>query len=473
MNVTRIFLVLALSLGVVCGQAVFGQTLNGPTIPKALGVTVPPVKVMVGRKGMPLFRIAPPANFAVQPKTATFTINYLAAGEANDYGDVCIGWPDEAKAGFSYAANIWGSLLNSSVPIKISACWANMGTGGILGHGGASDYYRDFTGAPQADTFYPVATANALHGSDLNGNTEEIIIAYNAEFTDWYFGTDGLCPNSKIDFVQVVIHEMAHGLGFIGSMSVSGSLGSWGFSGYPTIYDTFTEDGAGQKLISAYGNPSSGLATALTSASVYFNGANANAGNDGSKVQLYAPTTWSSGSSYTHLAEIFNNTINAMMTYAINYGEAIHDPGPVTKGMFADAGWSSSTPSAVVPTIAANGVTNSLTVNYPDTVTITVAMNAGSYLGENVDWWVVAFSHSGSWYYLNSAMQLTSFNGDLGNCWPVYQEALFNLPSTTALDALQLPRGTYDFWFAVDYPMNGILNPAGLIVYDLVTVVVQ
>lgn len=470
------FLILALTVGVSFAQEVFGQTLYGPTMPERLDVAVSPVKVMVGRKGMPLFRIGPPANFAIRPKTATFTIEYLNAGEINYYGDVCVGWPEEAKAAFSYAANIWGTLVNSSVPIKINACWANMGTSGVLGHGGASDYYRNFTGAPYSDTYYPLATANALYGSDLNGDTEEVIIAYNAEFTDWYFGTDGLCPGSEVDFVEVVMHEMAHGLGFLGSMSVSGGQGSWGFSGIPTIYDRFTEDGAGQSLISAYGNPSVGLANALTSDNVYFNGANANAANGGSKVELYAPATWSSGSSYNHLAESFNGTVNAMMTYAIDYGESIHAPGPVTLGLFTDVGWPSSTPTPTTPaepTIAANGVTNTITITYPETVSITVAMDAGSYAGANVDWWVIAFAHSGAWYYLDSTMQLTSFSGDLSFCQPVYQGALFDLASTTVLNRLQLPRGIYDFWFAVDYPMDGFLDIAGLVVLDKVTVVLQ
>ncbi|MFA5043395.1 MAG: hypothetical protein WC381_02195 [Kiritimatiellia bacterium] len=324
----------------VCAQGVIGQTAMGPLRGVALAdADAPqPVNVMVGRSDVPQFQIAPPANFVEQPKTATFTINYLNAGEVNYFGDVCIGWPAEAKTAFTYAANIWGTLLNSSVPIKISACWANMGGGGLLGHGGARSYYKDFSGAPQSGTYYPVAIANALYGGDLNGDgTEEIVIAYNAQFTDWYFGT-GTCPADKIDFIQVIMHEMCHGLGFIGSMSASGSTATWGYSGIPTIYDRFTENGSGTKLIT-YPSGSSTLYNQLVSGSVYFNGANANAANDGAKVKLYAPNPWKPGSSYAHLDEIFNGTANAMMTYSVNYGETIHNPGPVTLGILKDNGW--------------------------------------------------------------------------------------------------------------------------------------
>lgn len=126
-----------------------------------------------------------------------------------------------------------------------------------------------------------------------------------------------------------------------------------------------------------------------------------------------------------------------------------------------------------VQTIRANGATNAIAVNYPDPVSVTVELNAGEAAGTQADWWVVAFAHSGEWYYLNGAIQWTQFSGDLAFCQPVYQGALFNLSSTTVLDSFQLPRGTYDFWFAVDR-RDGILNyPAGPISCDVVTVVVE
>ena len=45
-------------------------------------------------------------------------------------------------------------------------------------------------------------------------------IAYS-DGIDWYFGTDGSTPFSQYDFVSVVMHEIAHGLNFAGSMRVS------------------------------------------------------------------------------------------------------------------------------------------------------------------------------------------------------------------------------------------------------------
>jgi hypothetical protein len=62
--------------------------------------------------------------------------------------------------------------------------------------------------------------------------------------------------------------------------------------------------------------------------------------NGGSAVRIYAPGTWSSGSSYSHLNyATFNDTENELMVYAISSGEAIHDPGPVARGLLRDLGW--------------------------------------------------------------------------------------------------------------------------------------
>ena len=72
---------------------------------------------------------------------------------------------------------------------------------------------------------------------------------------------------------------------------------------------------------------------------VLFDGLNANAANGGNRVPLYVPSTWQSGSSYAHLAESFNATPNALMTYSLNNGESVHNPGLVTCGILKDLGW--------------------------------------------------------------------------------------------------------------------------------------
>jgi hypothetical protein len=273
--------------------------------------------------------------------TSTFSITYVPNGGTDHWGESCLTFPDEAKAAFDAAAAVWGSILQSPVPITIRACWANLGSSGILGYSGGAPLHKDFSNAPRANTWYEGSLANALAGSDLDPGSFDMNITYNLDFP-WYFGTDGVTPSGQYDFMSVVLHEIAHGLNFSGSMQYSEGQGSWGYNGYPIIYDTLIRDGSGNLLIDTgvYGNPSAGLGSALTSNDIWFHGSNAMAANDGQRVKMYAPSTWAPGSSYAHLDYFtFAGTANRLMVYAISDGISTHDPGPVAKGLLQDLGW--------------------------------------------------------------------------------------------------------------------------------------
>ncbi|OGF22884.1 MAG: hypothetical protein A2V63_12025 [Candidatus Eisenbacteria bacterium RBG_19FT_COMBO_70_11] len=295
------------------------------------------------------YRVPPPTEFSLRRPSvalATITVSYLGT------------WDPAAQAAFQYAVDIWQTQITSAVPIAVEANWTALAPG-VLGSAGPKGFWRNFTGAPQTDTWYPEALANHLSGSDLNPANAEIAANFSSSFSNWYFGTGGNPPAGKYDFVTVVMHELAHGLGFVGSMSVGGSCGTgqgcWG-SGtpFPFVYDRSAENGSNQSLINTvlFPNPSTALATQLTSNDVYFDGPSARAANANSAVKLYAPAAWNQGSSYAHLDEVFNNTPNALMTFSLSSAEAVHSPGPVTRGLFEDMGWSVVT----VPVLSAWGL---------------------------------------------------------------------------------------------------------------------
>ena len=304
--------------------------------------------------------------------TATFSITYVADGGTDPWGASCTTFPEEAKAAFHAAAATWGNLLQSSVPITISACWSNLGSSRTLGYSGGGPLRRNFTGAPLTNTWYAGSLANALAGSDLDPSSFDMHITYNSEFS-WYYGTDGVTPSGQYDLMSVVLHEIAHGLNFSGSMSYSGGTGSWGFgTGYPVIYDTFMRDGtanSGSNLLidtGAYANPSVALGSALTFNNIWFHGTITTAANGGQKVKMYAPSPWSSGSSYSHLDySTFKDTANSLMVYSLPRGVARHDPGPVTLGIFEDMGWPIVTIEMVDspdPATVGNNLTYTITV---------------------------------------------------------------------------------------------------------------
>lgn len=314
----------------VMQSAAFGLDIEETNVPDSM--PGPTTLVYYDPNPQVIQDISPPLNFllAAAP-TADIQVNYN--------GD---GWTAEAQTAFEYAASIWETQIKSDVTIVVDADFSSLGTG-VLGGAGTTTIHRDFSGAPVSGTWYAAALANALSGVDQNGGTAEISASFNNNINisglDWYYGIDGNTPSNRIDFVSVVLHEIGHGLGFFGSMTKSGLTGSWGYSGYPVIYDRFAENASGQSLLDDFANGSVALGTQLTSNALYFDGPNANAANGGSRVPLYAPSSWQQGSSYSHLAESFNGSSSALMTYSIGSGETEHSPGPVTLGLFEDIGW--------------------------------------------------------------------------------------------------------------------------------------
>ena len=280
-------------------------------------------------------KTSPPLNFLMAAAPAAdIQVNYNGGG-----------WTSAAMNAFEYAVSIWETQIKSDVTIVVDADFSSLGTG-VLGGAGTTTIHRNFSGAAYSNTWYAAALANTLSGTDQNGSEAEISASFNNNINisgiDWYYGTDGNTPGNRIDFVSVVLHEIGHGLGFFGSMTVSGGVGTWGYNGFPVVYDLFTENGAGQSLMNDFPKGSVALKNQLTSNDVYFDGLNANAANGNSRVQLYAPFSWQQGSSYSHLGESFNGTSSALMTYAIGPGETEHAPGPVTLGVFEDLGWNAN-----------------------------------------------------------------------------------------------------------------------------------
>lgn len=152
---------------------------------------------------------------------------------------------------FTYAANIWGSTLTSSVPIIINAQFTALtctATSGVLGSAGATSIFRDFAGSTRAGTWYSYALANKLAGTYLGTlNAPQINSNFNANLGQpqclagpgWYYGLDGNEPVGGIDFVAVLQHEMAHGLGF--QTFTNGTTGAFN-GGFPSIWDHYLFD---------------------------------------------------------------------------------------------------------------------------------------------------------------------------------------------------------------------------------------
>ena len=345
-----------------------------------------------------------PAEYLSAP-LSTITVNYMVAGSTL-WGHQCETWPRPAKASLAYATSIWGSLVKSSVPITMDACWTADLPTGTLGGSMANAVAKDFDGAPTPTTWYPIALANSLSGTDLDPIGSDMSAAFGSG-VNWYFDTTGTPPEESVDFASVVLHEVAHGLGFVGTMEVAGAAGRWGYldgapTGIPMAYDRLAVNGSGQSLLNTtlFPNGSNLLAAQLTSENLYFDGPQAKAANGGSRPSLYAPLQWASGSSYSHLDVTYNGTPNALMTFDLASQEVVHDPGPIGLAILDDLGWTSmptvttlSPGSGTVGTLVTIGGTNlkgatsvrlggtsatTFTVNSAAQITAVVPPNASS-----------------------------------------------------------------------------------------------
>lgn len=132
---------------------------------------------------------------------------------------------------FQYAASIWGSKLDSIPTIHIDASFPALtcnATSAVLGSAGTTEiwYGPDFE---IPSVWYSFALANKLAGTDLDPGTPQVRARFNRNLgqsnclsgSGWYYGLDNKAPANRIDLVAVLLHELAHGLGFQQFASVS------------------------------------------------------------------------------------------------------------------------------------------------------------------------------------------------------------------------------------------------------------
>jgi hypothetical protein len=243
-------------------------------------------------------------------------------------------FPEWTKAQVQASIDVWAANFESKVPIYIEATWGRSTSFSILGSARPGSYFSNFTGAPDASLWYPSALANALAGKDLDGDNPEMIITVNS-LANWYRGNGSGPSKSEYDLQSVILHEMAHGLGFLSTDSYDDFFG-YGSIDQPTAYDAYVQTGDGRRL-SDLPSPSLELGEALTSKLVW-SGPLGIAANGGVKPLLYTPKVYEDGSSISHLDEATFSSAgpDAVMSPNLDAGEIFHEPGPLLLAMMQD-----------------------------------------------------------------------------------------------------------------------------------------
>jgi hypothetical protein len=293
---------------------------------------------------------------------------------------------------FQRAAEVWGALLESSVEIKVEATFAPItspqctANSAVLGQAGPSSMVRfpaDNTPAgAQPNVSYPVALANALGGSDFNGVTAEIWAKFNSEVdsatclgtTDWWYGVDASALGTIGDdraLFPVVLHELAHGLGFLtttclqpsgcGDVFGYGDFGSATISNGVTTYfpdvwaallkdkgsgSRWTEMSSAQRGASSLNDPNLVWAGPRVTADAQLLMQQTDAARHATsgELRMHAPAVAEPGSSVSHF------TVNGL-TFGIEsvgtipllmrprLSQALFDDPDLTVSLFRDIGW--------------------------------------------------------------------------------------------------------------------------------------
>lgn len=258
------------------------------------------------------------------------------------------GFTAEAQAAFQEAVNIWASIIETPVTIRIQARWTPLGAG-VLGSASPGTYAANFDGAQKNGVWYPIALAEKISGTNMNGTDPDIVASFNSTNNAWHYGLTGQAPPAgKYDLVSIVLHEIGHGLGITHAYSVDSGLGIIPdyFSNRPVLFEVGLETPDGKNIINQFTPPSADLKNALTGEILYYNSPLIRAANGTFPAQVYAPATYSAGSSIAHLDEATYpaGSGNSLMTPQIGSAERILNPGPIVRAILKEMGWTAVLP---------------------------------------------------------------------------------------------------------------------------------
>jgi len=308
--------------------------------------------------------IASPAaaqtTLTVTGKGSTFVLKFPAnGGYTQDRGDT-----------LEDAAEFWADRLESAVDIEVAVSFTSLGctsNSAVLGAAGARSVHQNFTNAPRTNTLYSAALANSIAGSDLNTSAqssfpEDLVASFNSDLddpnqpnclggADWHYGTSAATA-PDIPFYQVALHELAHGLGFQTFANfATGQLA--GFTGNPSLFGTndqyviFLRDAANNRDLDDASATDAQRQTAGTNGDLVWTGSGVNdaatgltSGLNQSRVEMYAPSSFASGSSISHFdiglspdqlmepsrTPTFDTDLTAELLYEIGWVEANETP---------------------------------------------------------------------------------------------------------------------------------------------------
>ena len=251
--------------------------------------------------------------------------------------------PDNFQNTVEFVFDVLSDYLSSDIPINVSVDYRDLGVqdgGGLtLAQAGATAFPSNFPGTAYFNTGYPISLAEKLAGREFNAPGEpDIDITINSNEN----ATFNVAPNNenigrRSDLATVLLHEVIHGLGFVGGSGINDDS-DLGFLS-EAVYNRQLEDKQGANLLETYDNPSIAIGEQLKSDSIFFNSASF---SERTRVRIHAPSSFSPGSSIAHLdASTFGSTEDRLMVPFIRGGDVNYNPG-VAIQMLYDMGWNTT-----------------------------------------------------------------------------------------------------------------------------------
>jgi PEP-CTERM motif len=244
-------------------------------------------------------------------------------------------------------STMFGNYFSNSGTIVLDATASSDPQGSTLASAGSQLSLAG--GAPNGFNAGEVVKTKLLSGTDLNGASADGMVNVNFG-RSWQLDPNAPVGGSEFDFYGVLFHEFTHALGFASTIQSDGtglfSGNHWG------TFDKFLTDKNGNAVITAGTFATNSVWTTASvggtspDAGLFFNGTHAVAANEGQLVGIYSPTTWSGGSSSSHLDTDNPAYAGMMMRHAVGNGSAARTYSAIEVGIMQDIGY---TAVAAVP----------------------------------------------------------------------------------------------------------------------------
>jgi hypothetical protein len=261
-----------------------------------------------------------------------FTISfYNTADKGDEVGKSDQNWTAAEMADVTSCIATWTSRITNTTgrQIQLHFLWNNLG-GNLLGQ-----------------TYNPTVGDNTTSWTDVEriwrvGDNRSFSQSYDARIAlstgiNWNIGSQNP-GSSQYDLRTIITHEIGHTLGFCSTYdSSTDTFGSVGLSTWDTLLRD-SASGGNRPAINSTGSPGNFNQTANP---VYFVGTAAEAANGSNAVPVYAPNTFQSGSSLSHLDQ--SSFPNALMRPQFGWGVATRAPMNLEWAIMQDLGWSLAT----------------------------------------------------------------------------------------------------------------------------------